>query len=129
MVSGAKPKSPLFAAADRLSRVAQDIKEMQFHATGITDVPVEESIALHPEEAWGRRFGTHVMLPQRSEDESPPLSAFVVPSAGMPKMPVFVESVPVKLDPQAASSHIGSALGKPGPRRFWIGRLFRGRGI
>jgi hypothetical protein len=129
MVQTAKPRSALFQAAERLDHIVRDVKDKQFHATGVSEVPVEEPGALHPEEAWARRFGTHAIRPVRSETEGPPLSAFVAPPAGMPRLPVFEEPAPIKLDGLPMSGHIGSALGKPGPRRSWLRRLIHGRGI
>lgn len=129
MGNTAKPRPPLFAAAERLDRLVREVKEKQFHAVGVINVPVEEPLELHPEEAWHRRFGTHSVRPGRGKGDRPPLSGFVAPPADMPRRPVFAEEPPARLDRGPASGHIGSALGKPGPRRTWIGRLFRGRGI
>lgn len=121
-------RSSLFEAAERLDRIIHDVKEKQFGATGVGLIPVETPPVLHPEEAWARRFATHSILPKRAEGARPPLSSFVAPPADMPKKPVFGEPPPgAKLDSRAG--HIGSMFGKPGPRRSWVGRLFRGRGI
>ncbi len=123
-------RSSLFEAAVRLDRVIRDVKEKQFGAIGSGLIPVEPPPALHPEEAWARRFASHSMGPKRAEGARAPLSSFVVPPVDMPRMPVFVESpYPAALDGATQTGHIGSALGKAGPRRSWVGRLFRGRGI
>ncbi len=129
MARMARPRSALLAAAERFDTTVREVKEKQFHATAITEIPVEEPVALHPEEAWIRRFGAHAVRPVRGEAERPPLSGFVAPPADMPRMPVFAEPSKVELDERPAPGHIGSALGKSGPRRSWLGRLFRGRGI
>lgn len=121
-------RSSLFEAAERLDRVVQDVKEKQFGATGGRYIPVEVPPVLHPEEAWARRFATHSIGPKRQEGVRPPLSSFVAPPADMPQKPVFVEPA-VARDDRAGAGHIGSMFGKPGPRRSWVGRLFRGRGI
>lgn len=121
-------RSSLFEAAERLDRIVQDVKEKQFGATGIGLIPVEAPPVLHPEEAWARRFATHSILPKRVEGARPPLSGFVAPPADMPQKPMF-EAPAAKLDGRSAAGHIGSMFGKPGPRRSWVGRLFRGRGI
>lgn len=121
-------RSSLFEAAERLDRIIQDVKEKQFGATGVPLIPVEAPPVLHPEEAWARRFATHSILPKRRDGGRPPLSGFVAPPADMPQKPVF-EVSPAKLDGRAAAGHIGSMFGKPGPRRSWVGRLLRGRGI
>ncbi len=121
-------RSSLFDAAERLDRIVRDVKEKQFDATGVRFVPVEAPPVLHPEEAWARRFATHSIRPKRPEGARPPLSSFVAPPADMPQKPVFEEPAS-KLDDRAGAGHIGSMFGKPGPRRSWVGRLFRGRGI
>lgn len=120
--------SSLLDAAERLDRIVQDVKAMQFDATGVTPIPVEAPSVLHPEEAWARRFATHSIRPKRAEGARPPLSSFAAPPADMPQKPVF-EAPAAKLDGRAGAGHIGSIFGKPGPRRSWVGRLFRGRGI
>jgi hypothetical protein len=121
-------RSSLFNAAERLDRIVQDVKERQFGATGVHLMPVEAPPVLHPEEAWARRFASHSIRPNRAEGARPPLSSFVAPPADMPQKPVF-EMPAAKLDGRAGTGHIGSMFGKPGPRRSWVGRLFRGRGI
>lgn len=123
-------KSPFLEAAERCDRLVRAIKQKQYAATGLEAYPVEEPAALHPEEAWARRFAVHTIRAERDEKARPPLSAFVPPPPDMPRMPRFAEA-PVMREPSktAAGGHIGSALGKAGPHRGWLGRLFRGRGI
>lgn len=124
-----KLRSSLFAAGERLDRVVREVKENQFHLTGVCEIPVVEPTELHPEEAWAKRFGAHVIRPIREQGDRPPLSGFVAPLADMPRMPLFLEPAPATLDEAPASGHIGSGLGKPGPRRSWLGRMFGRRGI
>lgn len=120
--------SSLFDAAERLDRIVQDVKAKQFDATGVSLIPVEAPPVLHPEEAWTRRFASHSIRPKRAEGGRPPLSSFMAPPADMPQKPVF--SAPAtEFDGRPGAGHIGSMFGKPGPRRSWVGRLFRGRGI
>jgi len=123
-------KSPFQEAAERCDRLVRSIKEKQYAAQGITAYPADEPAALHPEEAWARRFAVHTIRAVRDEEGRPPLSSFVPPPAGMPKMPRFAVAHAVREPEKTASGgHIGSALGKPGPRRGWLGRLVRGRDI
>lgn len=121
-------KSPFLEAAERCNLLVRTIKEKQFAATGVAAMPVEEPAPLHPEEAWARQFAVHTIRRERGEKDRPPLSSFVPPPPGMPKMPRFAEAHAAR-EPEktAMGGHIGSSLGKPGPRRNWIGRLLRGR--
>lgn len=127
------PKSPFLEAAERCGERLKAIKEKQYAATGRDGVPVEEPAPLHPEEAWAKRFAVHTIRPEREKDARPPLSGFVPPPAGAPRMPRFAEvNSAVEPEKNAAKTpqagHIGASLGKPGPRRGVFG-LFRGRGI
>jgi hypothetical protein len=118
-------RSPFLKAAERLDRVVKVVKSEQRAAVGTPPEPADEEPALHPEEAWVRRFATHVLRPDL-EIGAPPLSAFVAPLAD-----VRAGRAPVPKPPAAprleASGHIGAGLGKVGPRRSWVARLFRGR--
>jgi hypothetical protein len=135
MSNTAPAPSPFAEAAARFDRVVQEVKERQLARTGAPMVVPETPPALHPEEAWARSFATHAIRPGRGAG-GPPLSGFVAPPAGMPKVPVFAVAALRKppdgrAAPRPSGSHIGAALGKPGPQRSWLGRLFRGpsRGI
>jgi hypothetical protein len=130
-------RSPFAEAAARFDRVVQEVKERQLARTGARMVVPEATLALHPEEAWARSFATHAIRPRRGAG-GPPLSGFVAPPADVPKTPVFPVAPPRKTPESHAAppggqsgNHIGAQLGKPGPRRSWLGRLFRGpsRGI
>lgn len=120
-------RSPFLAAVDRLDVVVKTIKAGQLAATGAPATLVDETPAFHPEEAWARRFGTHAIRPARDvEVGAPPFSAFVPPLAGLPQPPQRTPQPPVS-GLAEARGHIGAGLGKPGPRRSWVARLFLGR--
>jgi hypothetical protein len=132
----APPRSLLSAAADRLERLVQDVKQKQFDATGVTAIPAPPPPGLHPEEAWMREYATHTFGGGRSPE--PPLSAFLAPLVGRPKRPALSEVARLPLQKRSeqglgnqggrnGGSHIGAALGKPAPGRGWLGRLFRHR--
>lgn len=120
-------KTSFLEAADRCDQLGRTIKEKQFSAVGLDVFPVEDAQQEPPAVAWARRFATHVFRPIESEAGRPPLSQFMAPPVGMPRMPdlppVEAPRAPV---PAAVVGHIGAALGKAGPRRRWLGRLFRG---
>jgi len=102
--------SPLAEAAERFDRLARSLKAAQFAATGAVPVTEEAVVGLHPDEAWARRFAARVI--GRGPAPLPavrPAPAVEIPPAGPPR-----------------GGHIGSGLGKPGPRRSWVARLFRG---
>jgi len=122
--------TPFAQAAERLDRVVKAVKGEQLAATGAQVEVAETTGALHPEEAWARRFACHPIRPAKDMCiGAPPLSAFVAPLAEGPKPPSAAQP-PAAIRQGAwepAAGHIGSGLGKPGPRRSWVARLFRGR--
>lgn len=119
-------KSPFLEAAERCDQLGRTIKEKQFGAAGVDAFPVEEARQEPPAAAWARRFATHVFRPVRSEAGRPPLSLFLAPPAGRPKLPDLpapqAKQAPAR---SAEGSHIGAVLGKAGPGRRGLGRLFR----
>ena len=122
-------KSPFLESAEGCERFARTIKECQFSANGTDTFPIEDPGTAPPEEAWARRFACHVVSTIRSEGARPPLSLFLAAPADRPKMPVLPEEKrPVAPSWTSESGHIGSVLGKSGPPRTFVGRLFRGRG-
>jgi len=118
--------SPLDKAAERFDRLAKSLKAVQLAATGATPVLEEEVRATHPLEAWARRFATHT-LRASAEPGAPPFSAFQAPIASAPKLPASASPPTMPARCEASGGHIGSGLGKPGPRKSWVARMFRGR--
>jgi hypothetical protein len=122
-------KTPFLEAAERCEQLGRSIKERQFGANGVDAFPVEESGIAPPEEAWARRFASHVMSTVRSEGGRPPLPLFLAAPADRPQLPGLGQDVqPAPPARIRQSGHIGSVLGKAGPRQTLVGRLFRGRG-
>jgi hypothetical protein len=114
--------SPFAAAAEGFDRLLRGVKDKQLEGTGARRTLPEEP-ALHPEAAWSRAFGTHALRPGRE----------VQPPGPLPEKPVLPGQPPsiAVLDRPGGSedypgAYIGSALGKAGPRRSFLGRLFRG---
>ncbi len=122
-------KTPFLEAAERCDQLGRTIKEKQFSAAGVDAFPVDEARQEPPLTAWARRFATHVLRPVRSEAARPPLLQFMAPPAGMPKIPDLPPAEAPQAPGRAAGDgYIGAALGKNGPRRRWLGRLFRRSG-
>jgi hypothetical protein len=121
-------KDRFLEAAERCDQLGRAIKERQFGAAGVDSFPVEEAGDQPPEEAWARRFATHVFRPSRSEDARPPLSRFLPSPAGMPKVPDLPAAhAPAGSGRTGAGGHIGAVLGKAGPSRGRLRRLFHGK--
>lgn len=118
-------KSPFLDAAERCDLLSRTIKERQSDATGSAGFVVDEAGPAAPEAAWARRFATHVFRPQRSEVGQPPLSGFFSRPANTPKLPELPQTAVPAKSAAAASGHIGSILGKAGPKRSLVGRFFR----
>jgi len=122
-------QSSLLEAAERFDRLVKLVKDNQFAATGATAAEPDEIAALHPEEAWARRFATHTFrLHDAGHEERFSFQGFLVPPPEGPSPP----SVPAAQRPAPplkapSGSHIGAGLGKAGPRRGWLARLLRGR--
>jgi hypothetical protein len=117
--------SPFAAVAVGFDHLLRGVKEKQLESTGARRTLPEEP-ALHPDAAWTRAFGSHALRPEREA----PLPGFV---AALPEKPVLPGQPPqiAVFDRPGGNkdylgAHIGSALGKPGPRRTFLGRLFRG---
>jgi len=133
-MSADKPRSPFAGAAEAFDRLVLGVKDKELARTGAKRTAPDFPPALHPEEAWARSYATHAIRPKREEGR-PPLSGFVAPPADMPKMPDLPAGPLPKGhsgQPEARTgSHIGAGLGKPAPRRSFLGRLFRGsaRGV
>jgi hypothetical protein len=117
--------SPFAAAAESFDRLRRGVRDKQLEHTGARRTLPEEP-ALHPDAAWTRAFGSHALRPGR-EALSPGFAAALPEKPVMPALPPQI----AVLDRQGGNedyhgAHIGSALGKPGPRRSFLGRLFRG---
>jgi len=116
--------SPLNDTAERFDRLAKSLKAAQFAATGASPPPEETMPAAHPEEAWSRRIATRIFT-STSKPAPPRLAACTTPADALPEP---LPQAPVLQAAQAVEGgHIGSRLGKAGPRRSWVARLFRGR--
>jgi|WetSurMetagenome_2_1015567.scaffolds.fasta_scaffold366497_2 hypothetical protein len=126
MAEGNQSGHASFAAmAAGFDSLLRGVKDMQLEQTGARRTLPEEP-ALHPAAAWSRAFGSHALRPGREA----PLPGFV---AALPETPVLPRLPPqiAVLDRPGGSedypgAYIGAALGKPGPRRSFLGRLFRG---
>jgi len=120
-------QSAFLKAAERLDRVVKSVKGNQLAATGAAALVSEDPPVHHPEEAWARRYATHPFRPVKDlEVGAPPLSAFVAPLVEEPRLQPVPDVPAAAVRDAPAGGHIGSSLGKPGPRRSWISRMFRG---
>jgi hypothetical protein len=119
-------RSPLAEGADRLAGIARGIKENQLARTrSPLPAPVTDAYVLSPDEAWSRKYMTHCIGPvcYGPLDESLP---FVRPDPVPAEPPPSRDYAPSP-GGSAWQGSIGSAIGKPGKRRSWLGRLFLGR--
>lgn len=122
--------SRLADAVDRLDRMVQDIKHLQYEATGLSRIPLPPRLGADPLADWNRRFSVWSLKPLQGAGRAPPL--FALPLAGQPKKPVFSDKA-APLDGRTFApenqarngGHIGAILGKAGPRRGLFNRLFR----
>jgi hypothetical protein len=125
-------RSTLAAAADRLDRMAQEIKRQQYEATGLRRIPLPPRPGPDPQADWTKRFSVWTLQPLRGPAKAAPFAGFVLPLPGQPKKPVFPNPA-LPLDGEALAAektaqrggHIGAVLGKAGPRRGLFNRLFR----
>jgi hypothetical protein len=117
--------SPFAAVAGGFDRLLCGVKDKQLERTGAPRTVAEEP-ALHPQAAWSRAFGSHTLRPGRET----PLTGSAAALPQKPVLPGLPPQIAVLDRPDAnedyLGAHIGSALGKPGPRRSLLGRLFRG---
>lgn len=122
-------KSRFLEGAARCEQFIKSIKERQAQAAGAEGFALEDAGNAPPEEAWARRFATHVFGSERCEAGRAPLSAFISLPAGTPRLPQLPQiSTASRPADRAASGHIGAILGKAGPRHAFLRRIFRGPG-
>lgn len=120
-----RPRSTFSAAADKLNRLVQDIRQLQYEAAGQRQVPLVPMAGANPDEEWAQRFSGKLFTSSRPRPA--PLEAYpAVQRVDMPKKPVFLDETPFSREKQVKQSgHIGAALGKAGPRRGLFNWLFR----
>jgi hypothetical protein len=113
------PDGAFAAAAEGFDRLARDVKDKELAHTGARRI-LPEAPGLHPDAAWARAFGIQAVRPRHEA------AGFAAPLPERPAPPP--PTVPMAPPGNYPGAHIGAALGKPGPRRSFLGRLFRGSG-
>jgi hypothetical protein len=140
--SGAGSANAFKAAAERLDRIAQVVKDKQLSDTRSGPrVARPDSFVASPQEAWARQFMTQSIEPAAPRAAFAPLPAYVpltYPAAARPDSgQAFARTDPsgdspirpeAQVERQRGQGHmIGTVLGKPVKRRGWVGRLLLGR--
>lgn len=119
------PRSTFSAAADKLNRLVQDIRQQQYEAAGQRQVPLPPLLEANPDKDWEQRFSGKMFTSSRPRPT--PAQAFPpVPWMNRPKKPVLLDETLCSRGKEGKQGgHIGAALGKAGPRRGLFNRLFR----
>lgn len=124
------PRSPFAAAADRLDRVVAEVKERQYAATGQKVMPRPPSSSLPLGDAWLRLYSSRTIRALRQGESVPPMPEFAVPTdSPQPRRPQGLpvgQAARLNINADINAGHIGAGLGKPGPKRGLLRRLFRG---
>jgi hypothetical protein len=119
-------RSALTEGAARFDGLARELKTQQIAESQGTPSTVYQPAAVSPDETWARNFMTQGIGPRL---ELPHVASFA-PPLQMPGMsfdltaPQAIVARPVERRLEA-SMPIGAQLGKPAPRRSWLGRLLR----
>jgi len=131
-------KRGLSAFADgaaRFDALANELKTRQIAQVGGASPTAYRPPAVSPDEAWARSYmtqsiGPQLEMPRLASITLPPMPAisfdFATPDA-VPRKPDFARNntVPTGGAPLDAPEPIGTRLGRPAPRRSWLGRLLR----
>lgn len=123
----AERRSALAEGAARFDALARDLKFRQLSETRGT--PEIRPPVPSPDEVWARNYMTLGIGPK---PEIAPVSAAFAAPPPMPKVSMDFESRKAPFVRSSAMPDapvpIGRQLGKPAPRRSWLGRLLRGNG-
>ncbi|MGD0192435.1 MAG: hypothetical protein ABSD74_16990 [Rhizomicrobium sp.] len=118
-------RSALAEGAARFDGLARELKARQIAENQGGTVSTDYvHAAVSPDEEWARNFMTQGIGPRL---DIQPISA-VMPSPAMPGVAFDFSPSPTRAVPQAAPETrgaIGTSLGKPAPRRSWLGRMLR----
>lgn len=110
--------SPLADAAARLDRLAADLKQRQFEATGVKETPrpAESPAGGHPEAVWRQAYAVRAIRPGAG---APPEN-FPPRRPSPSQRPELAAPTPEKRsEPAGEADPIGAVLGKPARRRGW----------
>ena len=119
-------RSALADGAARFDHLARELKAQQVNQSQGPTAPVYQPAPVSPDEEWARNFMTQGIGPRLEL----PRAADMVPTLQMPRMSFDFAGAAASaakpgtnmFEPPAA---IGARLGKPVPRRSWLGRLLR----
>lgn len=140
-LSGSRSSGAFLAAAERLNRLAQGVKDQQLHDTrsGPKVAQPENSFVASPQEMWARQFMTQSIGPTAPRATFAPVPSYVplaYPPVARPEAGAEFSGLEPGGRPALAAvpqetarrpGHmIGMTLGKPVKRRSWIGRLLLG---
>jgi hypothetical protein len=125
---GKPARSALADGAARFDVLAKDLKARQIAEShgGVVSTDYVRT-AVSPDEEWARNFMTQGIGPR---PELQPVQS-IMPSPAMPGV-VFDLTPPQAVAPKSvlpsdgfSAAHMGSVLGKPAPRRSWLGRMLK----
>jgi hypothetical protein len=133
--SDPKSSSAFKAAAERFERIAQVVKDQQLSETRTGPrIARPDNFVASPQEVWARQFMTQSIGPAAPRATFAPVPSYVplatTPAAGPEIGTGFsrIEAKTARAAPRPQQDQtIGMALGKPGKKRSWIGRLLLGR--
>jgi hypothetical protein len=139
--SGAKSSGAFQAAADRLDRLVQGVKDQQLSETRSgPKIASPDSLVASPQEIWARQFMTQSIGPVAPRATFSPVPSYVPlayppvaqPDAGAgfsrvePKGKTAFSPAVRRNTGHKQDQTIGAVLGKPVKKRSWVGRFLLG---
>jgi hypothetical protein len=133
-----KSGSSAFAdGAARFDALAKELKTQQIARIGGASSLTYRPPAVSPDETWARNYmtqsiGPQLEMPRMASITLPPMpdvSLDFAPAEVVPPKPDVARTGEVGTErvPLDVSQPIGTRLGRPEPRRSWLGRLLRGK--